>query len=87
MATLLRNESCPACGKRHHFTTTQGGVSAGEEYAYVCPETGGRSRLRPQSDGENVSLAPCGAVVLTRPETDATDARPAAPAISGAAAN
>jgi hypothetical protein len=65
MATLLRNEPCPACGKRHHFTTIQGGVKEGKEYAYVCPETGGRSRLRPQRDGENVGFAPCGAVVLT----------------------
>jgi hypothetical protein len=85
MAILLRNEPCPACGKRHHFTTTQGDVSAGKEYAYVCPETGGRSRLRPQSDGENVGSAPCGAVVLTPP---GTDARPSAvSAVSGASAD
>jgi hypothetical protein len=85
MATLLRNESCPACGKRHHFTATLGGISAGKEYAYVCPETGGRSRLRPQSDGEHVGSAPCGAVVLTPPQTDASPS--AASAVSGAAAN
>ena len=85
MATLLRNEPCPACGKRHHFTTIQGGVKEGKEYAYVCPETGGRSRLRPHSDGENVGYAPFGAVVLTPQGTEPSS--PAVSAVTEAAAD
>ena len=65
MAALLRDAECPACGKRHHFTATQGCVSAEKDYEYVCPETGGRARLRPRSDGESVTYAPHGAVALT----------------------
>jgi len=64
MAALLRDAECGACRKRHHFTTTQGVVSAAKDYDYVCPETGGKARMRPSCDGEAVHYAPYGAVVL-----------------------
>lgn len=58
MAALLPDAECAACGNRHHFATTQGEVSAGKEYDYDCPETGGQAHLRPHSDGEKRALRP-----------------------------
>jgi hypothetical protein len=66
MPGLLRDAACAACGRHHHFTIPVGDVIAGNQYDYVCPETGTQAQLQPANDGENVRYAPSGAVVLSQ---------------------
>jgi hypothetical protein len=40
MASLLKHAACAACGHRHHFCLPLGDLAQGQEYEYVCPETG-----------------------------------------------
>jgi len=65
MPTVLRHIICPSCGHRHHFTLLAGDLSPGREYAYVCPETGARASLRPESRAETAGCPPQGAIQLT----------------------
>jgi hypothetical protein len=66
MPSLLRQHPCPACSQNHNFVLQDGPVSAGEEYAYSCPETGRPTAMRAAEPGLPVSFPPQGAVALTQ---------------------
>lgn len=65
MPSLLKHTECRACGHRHHFSFAGDNLVQGREYAYVCPETGKKTTLRPTSAAEVVHTSPQGAVALT----------------------
>jgi hypothetical protein len=67
MLAVLKHTACPSCGYRHHFTLPAGNLTPGHDYAYVCPETGARTSLRPLSPPEPTRYAPQGAVQLSPP--------------------
>jgi hypothetical protein len=60
MPTVLRHIACPSCGHRHNFTLPAGDLSPGREFAYVCPKTGARASLRPESPAEAAGPPPQG---------------------------
>ena len=64
MPSVLKHETCPACGHRHNFAPTAGHLRAGREYGFVCPESGTAATLRPTAPGEWERYAPQGAVAL-----------------------
>jgi hypothetical protein len=64
MPSLLKHIPCTVCGRRHHFSLPVGELSPKLEYEYVCPESGQRGRLRPQTPPEIAHTAPQGAVQL-----------------------
>jgi hypothetical protein len=73
MPAVLKHTACPLCGHCHHFSLPVGDLIPGHDYAYVCPETGARASLRPQSPPETARSAPQGAVQLTHAETAVLD--------------
>ncbi len=56
MPSLLRRHLCPTCAHPHNFVLPNGPVSAGEEYAFVCPETGRPTALLAAEPGIPVSF-------------------------------
>jgi hypothetical protein len=68
MPTMLKHNPCSACGHRHHFSLAIGRLTAGHRYEYVCPETGKKASLCPDTDGEAVSFPTQGAVALVAEE-------------------
>lgn len=64
MPSLLKHVECPSCGHRHHFFLANGGLVAGTEYEYYCPEIGQHGKIRPGSTGEIIKTPPQGAVLL-----------------------
>ena len=65
MPAVLKHTACPSCGHRHHFTLPAGTLTPDRDYAYVCPETGARTSMRPLAPPESARYPPQGAVQLT----------------------
>jgi hypothetical protein len=66
MPSLLRRHLCPACAHAHNFVLQDGPVTAGEEYAFVCPERGWPTALLAAEPGVPAGFPPQGSVSLTR---------------------
>ncbi len=71
MAAVLKHQDCPSCGHRHHFFLFMDHLEPGYDYTFVCPETGDRATLRPQSSPELCRYHPQGAVHLSPAEAHA----------------
>ena len=64
MPSLLRKNDCPACGRPHNFCRPTAHVARGDEYDFVCPETGRRATLLAGENGAWTATPPQGAVAL-----------------------
>jgi hypothetical protein len=65
MPSLLRHHACPGCGVFHDFVLESGSITAGEEYAFMCPRVGRLNLFLPDRSGVSVGTPPQGAVSLT----------------------
>ncbi len=68
MPSLLTHVACTCCGHRHNFCLPVGDLTVGQEYSYLCPETGQRALLRPEATAESAEHCPQGAVQLVPAE-------------------
>ena len=64
MDSLLPSSRCDSCGTNHHFCLCGDSISRGRRYGYLCPVSGQKAQLRPDSDGDPLPHAPQGAVQL-----------------------
>ena len=67
MPSLLRRRKCTVCNREHNFALTQGDVTSGQVFTFVCPWTGHRGLIRADAAGEPARYAMQGAVALELP--------------------